>query len=94
VANNPMTIKAVKEHKDAYGEDPGAFFENAYAAALALLNAIEQADSTDYDAIANALHNDLVDTPLGKIKFDERGDAIGVGFSVYQVQGGQYVEVK
>jgi branched-chain amino acid transport system substrate-binding protein len=36
-------------HKKAYGEDPGAFFLNAYAAALALLNAIEQAGSTDYD---------------------------------------------
>ena len=35
-----------------------------------------------------------VDTPLGKIKFDERGDAIGVGFAVYQVQKGAYVEVK
>jgi branched-chain amino acid transport system substrate-binding protein len=35
-----------------------------------------------------------VDTPLGKIKFDDRGDAIGVGFSVYQVKDGKYVELK
>jgi branched-chain amino acid transport system substrate-binding protein len=35
-----------------------------------------------------------VDTPLGKIKFDNKGDAIGVGFSVYQVKNGAYVEVK
>jgi branched-chain amino acid transport system substrate-binding protein len=27
-----------------------------------------------------------VETPLGKIRFDERGDAIGVGFSMYQVK--------
>lgn len=94
VASNPLTVKAIQQHKDAYGEDPGAFFENAYAAALALLNAIEQADSTEYDAIAKSLHNDLVDTPLSKIRFDERGDAIGVGFSMYQVKDGQYVEVK
>ncbi len=27
-----------------------------------------------------------VETPLGKIKFDDKGDAIGVGFSMYRVQ--------
>ena len=94
VTKNPMTISARAAHRKAYGKDPGAFFENAYAAALALLNAIENAGSTDYDAIAKALRTKEVDTPLGKIKFDERGDAIGVGFSMYQVKNGVYVEVK
>ncbi|MGB5984541.1 MAG: branched-chain amino acid ABC transporter substrate-binding protein [Desulfobacterales bacterium] len=94
VAKNPLTIKAKADHKAAYGEDPGAFFENAYAATLALLNAIEKAGSTEYDAISNALRTDLVDTPLGQIKFDERGDAIGVGFSMYQVKDGVYVELQ
>ena len=94
VSSNPLTIKAIKEHKEAYKSDPGAFFENAYAAALALLNAIEKAGAVDYDKITNALRTETVDTPLGKIKFDERGDAIGVGFSMYQVQDGKYVEIK
>jgi len=94
VSKNPMAIAANEEHKKAYGEDPGAFYLNAYAAALALLNAIEQAGSTDSAAIANALHTKDVDTPLGSIHFDERGDATGVGFSMYQVKNGVYVEVK
>jgi branched-chain amino acid transport system substrate-binding protein len=89
-----MAIAANEAHKKAYGEDPGAFFLNAYAATLALLNAIEQAGSTDYDAVANALHTKDVDTPLGSIHFDERGDATGVGFSMYQVKNGEYVEIK
>jgi branched-chain amino acid transport system substrate-binding protein len=94
VSGNPMTIKAKKDHQAAYGEDPGAFFDNAYAATLALLNAIEQAGSTDYEAIEKALRTKEVETPLGSIKFDDRGDAIGVGFAMYQVQNGQYVEIK
>ncbi len=94
VSKNPLAIKAREEHKKAYGSDPGAFYDNAYAAALALLNAIEKAGSTDYDAIVKALRTNLVDTPLGKIKFDKRGDAIGVGFAMYQVKDGKYVEVK
>ena len=94
VSSNPMAIAANEAHKKAYGADPGAFFLNAYAAALALLNAVEQAGSTDYDAVAKALQTKDVATPLGNIHFDERGDATGVGFSMYQVQNGVYVELK
>jgi branched-chain amino acid transport system substrate-binding protein len=94
VTKNPMTVAAREAHRTAYGEDPGAFFENAYAAALALINAIEKAGSTDYDALVKALRTEYVDTPLGKIRFDGRGDAIGVGFSMFQVQNGTYVEIK
>ena len=94
VSQNPLSIKANKEHQDAYGADPGAFYLNAYSAALALLNAVEKAGSTDYEPVANALKNEWVETPLGKIKFDDRGDAIGVGFSMYQVKDGAYVEIQ
>ena len=93
-SKNPLSIAAVKAHKDKYGEDPGAFYENAYTATLALLNAIEKAGSTDYNALTKALRTEWVETPIGKIRFDERGDAIGAGFSVYQVQNGKYVELK
>ncbi len=94
VSSNPLAVKATEAHKKRYGTDPGAFFLNAYAAAQALLNAIEKAGTTDYDAVSKALRTEYVETPLGKIRFDERGDAIGVGFSMFQVQNGKYVEVK
>ncbi len=94
VSKNPLAIQAKDEHQKAYNAEPGAFFLNAYSAALALLNAIEKAQTTDYEAVSKALKTEWVDTPIGKIKFDDRGDAIGAGFSVYQVKDGQYVEVK
>jgi branched-chain amino acid transport system substrate-binding protein len=90
---NPLSVKAKEEHKKAFGADPGAFFENAYAATLAMVNAIEKAGSTDLEALKKALQTEKVDTPLGNIYFDEKGDAIGVGFSVYQVQNGKFVEL-
>jgi branched-chain amino acid transport system substrate-binding protein len=93
-SSNPMAIEAIAAHKKKYGSDPGAFFLNAYAATLALLNAIDKSCSTDYDDIVNALRTEFVATPLGILRFDERGDAIGVGFSMYQVQNGVYVEIK
>ena len=61
---------------------------------LALVNAIEAAGSTDYDAVVSALKSENVDTPYGSISFDEMGDATGVGFSVFQVQNQTYVPVQ
>jgi branched-chain amino acid transport system substrate-binding protein len=63
-----------------------------YGLCQILWEAIEKAGSTDYDAISKALKTEMVETPLGKIKFDENGDATGIGFSVYQVQNGAFVQ--
>ena len=93
-SNNPLSQTAVKEHKDTYSADPGAFYENAYSAMLAMTSAIDSAGSTDLDALKNVLMKEKVDTPVGSISFDQKGDAIGVGFSVYQVQDGTFVELK
>ena len=93
-SKNPMTIAAIEAHKNEFGEDPGAFYLNAYSAAIALLNAIEKAGTTDYEAVEKALRTEYVETPLGNISFDKKGDAIGVGFSMYQVKNGEYVEVQ
>ena len=93
-SNNPLYTAAVEAHKTAYKEDPGAFFESAHAGAVALLNAIAKAGSTDINAVTKALQDNDVATTVGKIHFDNRGDAVGVGFAVYQVNGGKYVEIK
>ena len=94
VSDLPMYKKAVEAHKAKYGEEPGAFFKEGYAATIALLNAIEKSGSTEYEAIEKVLRNEYVDTPVGSISFDEKGDAIGVGFSMYRVVNGEYVEQK
>lgn len=91
-STNPMTIKATEDHKKKYGDEPGAFFLNAYAATIAVLNAIEKGGE-DYDSIVKALKSESVETPLGNISFDSIGDATGIGFSVYQVQSGNFVTV-
>lgn len=90
---NPMAIAAIEQHKKVYGSDPGAFYLNAYAATLCLLEAIQKAGSTDFAAVSKALRSNWFETPLGKISFDENGDAKGIGFAMYQVQKGVYVEV-
>lgn len=93
-SSNDFYQKVTQDHQNVFQADPGAFFYNGYAATVALLNAIEKAGSTDYEAVTAALKSEYIETPLGNISFDERGDAIGVGFAVYQVQNGAYVEIK
>ena len=91
---NPLAIAAIEEHRSTYGSDPGAFFLNAYAAATAMLEGMQKAGTTEFAALAKTLRSNYFETPLGRISFDDRGDAIGVGFAVFQVKNGHYVEVK
>jgi branched-chain amino acid transport system substrate-binding protein len=93
-SRNPLYIQATEEHKARFGEEPGAFYFNAYAAILALTNAIEKAGSTDYAAVTKALTTEFVDTPIGRISFDQYGDAIGAGFTMYQVQNGVFTQLR
>jgi branched-chain amino acid transport system substrate-binding protein len=94
LADNAVYKKAVEDHKKEFGAEPGAFFAQAYAASQALMNAVAKAGSTDYDKVVAALRSEYVETPVGKIKFDAKGDAEGVSFSVYQVKNGKYELVK
>ena len=94
VSKYPLNVKAHNDYKAKYGKEPGTFFDQGYAATQAALNAIKVAGGTDYDALGKALKSSVIETTVGKIKFDARGDAEGVGFSVYQVRKGAFVEVK
>lgn len=89
----PAYNTARENHIKKYGAEPGSFYYNAYSATQALLNAIEKAGSTDTSKIMEVLRTTYVETPSGKLKFNARGDAAGVGLSIYQIQKGQYVEL-
>ena len=94
VTKFPVNAKAHADYKTKFGKEPGTFFDQAYAATLAALNAIKVANGTDYEALGKALKTSTIETSVGNIKFDAKGDAEGVGFSVYQVKGGAFAEVK
>lgn len=85
--------QAVEESERIYNEKPGNFYFEAYAAALALVNAFEKAGGTDPDKVAAALRSQPVNTPIGEIVFDEKGDAMGIGFTMYQVRNGKFVPI-
>ena len=90
----PLYKEAVENHKKMFGTDPGNFYFEAYSAMLAIVNAVEKAGGTDSEKVVQALRTEYVDTPIGKIRFDDKGDAEGVEFSMYQVKNGKFVELK
>ena len=90
---NALSKFYADKHVAKFGTAPGAFFDNGVSAAIVLLNAIEKADSTDSAKIMKALRTHDVETAVGTIKFDAKGDAVGVGMSVYQVVDGKYKQV-
>ncbi len=94
VSNFALNKQAREAYSKKYGKEPGTFFDQGYAALQAALNAIQASGGTDYAGLEKALRSNFVETTVGKIKFDGRGDAEGVGFSVYQVRQGKFAEVK
>ena len=85
---------ARQQHLDRFNQEPGFGYYNAYAAALAILSAIEKADSTDAKALNEILRENYVDTPIGKIRFNDKGDAAGMALSIYQAKDGKFVELE
>jgi branched-chain amino acid transport system substrate-binding protein len=95
LTSNPQAQAAVEDHKKRYPtEETGPYFLYSAGAAEALLAAIEKAGGvSDLAAIKKHLHEDTVETVMGPVRFDERGDVIGAGFKMFVVKDGDYVEV-
>lgn len=66
----------------------------AYDAIYAIVNAIKLADSLDPPAIVSALHKVRFAGLTGVIAFDEKGDLITPGFTVYQIKQGAWTAIK
>lgn len=94
VAQYPLNQQVRAAYQKKSGREPGMFFDQGAAAWQVLVAAVQKAGGTDYAALEKVLKSNPVDTSVGKIKFDARGDAEGVGFAVYQVRGGKFAEVK
>jgi len=93
VIANPLGRSAREAHRKEYGTEAGAFFDNAYAAALALTNALSRAGGTDGEAVARVLRTEDVETPFGAFHFDSNGDATGATLAMFRVENGRYVPV-
>ncbi len=95
-SDNQVYKEAKKAHINAYSEEPGAFYYEGYAAAQVIKQSIDALRKKGEKVTIKSIkayisdRNNIFKTSVGNISFDSRGDAIGVGFSVYQVKNGSY----
>jgi branched-chain amino acid transport system substrate-binding protein len=89
-SGNPLAEKLVLEHRDVYSADPSPFYLNAYAALQALFDALENSECQKGLLLADALRSLKVETPLGHIGFDEKGEILGYGFTMHRLQDGKF----
>ena len=78
-------VAAAIREEDAY--EPEGFTLYAYGAVQAWAQAVKQAGSLEPKAVIKALREGSFDTVLGKIGFDEKGDATGISTFVWYVFG-------
>jgi branched-chain amino acid transport system substrate-binding protein len=92
--SSPAITAAIEDHKKRHSEEIGPYFFFAAGAAEALFAAIEKAGGdADLEAIKKNLQENTVETVMGPVRFDAKGDIIGAEATMYEIKNGQFVEV-
>ena len=72
-AKTPGNDEFLKAYRAKYNTDPPEDAADAYAAAQVLQKAVEEVGEIDQDKIRDWLHENSVDTILGKLSWDDKG---------------------
>ncbi len=81
----------VQRFRDA-GVEPEGYVLPTYAAVQAWAQAVTTAGTTDHDAVAGTLAGGTFATVLGRVRFDQRGDADIDGYAIHRWSGGTIVQ--
>ncbi len=82
-AVNLDSAKAVVEKFRAGGYEPEGYTLNSYAAIEAWAKAANMVKSTDSEKVAEALHANAIQTVIGELKWDDKGDLTKVNYAWY-----------
>ncbi len=74
--------------------DPDTYSVNGYVAMQVLAAGVRAADSLEPDAVAQALHEQPVETLLGELRYDANGDLVDPQIWIYQVVGDEFRQVE
>jgi len=91
------SLTFIEAFKRRFGREPAPLTMHGYAAAKTLLKALEAVAASGKaitgELLRDALARTDVETPLGRVKFDEAGDPLFYERVVIQIQGGRHVVV-
>src|SRR5690625_3758350 len=78
--DNADIVKAFRDQ----GRDPGGAFQmTAYSATKAIADAINGVGEDDPEKVADYLHSNSIETPIGTISWDEQGDLNSFKFDIF-----------
>lgn len=80
---NPVNAEIVKAFKDKKRDASGAFQLTAYAATQVIADGIKGAGSEDPTKVAQYLHANSFQTPIGKTSWNKQGDLNAFEFEVF-----------
>ena len=86
--------KWIKEYQAIEYRNPDTYSINGYSALAVLAEGIKKAGTVEDTArIAEAIRGLDFDTPIGHIAYDAQGDLRDPRIYIFQVQGGEFVQV-
>jgi branched-chain amino acid transport system substrate-binding protein len=85
--------KAIVDRFKAQGYEPEGYTLYTYAAIQAFAAAAEKAKSVKLDDLSKALHSMTVDTVIGPLSWDKKGDITDPKYFFYVWKDGKYAEM-
>ena len=95
-APDPRKVPAAKAVVDMFTKqnyNPEGYTLYTYAAIQAFAAAAEKAKSTDMEKLSQALHLTAIDTVIGKLTWDKKGDITDPKYVFYVWKAGKYAEM-
>ena len=95
-APSPSTVadsQWIKEYQAVDFRNPDTYSVNGYSALMLLAEGVKKANSLEAGRIASALHGSTVDSLLGQLRYDDRGDLTDPTVYVFQVRDNAFVQV-
>jgi branched-chain amino acid transport system substrate-binding protein len=91
---SPAIDAAIADHKKRHSEEMGPYFFFAIGATEALFAAIEKAGGdADLEAIKKNLQENTVETVMGPVRFDVKGDNSEAKAKMFEIKNGKFEEV-
>jgi branched-chain amino acid transport system substrate-binding protein len=84
----------IREYQAVEYRNPDTYSINGYSALRVLAEGVQEAKSFDAAGVANAIRGSAgIETTMGNLSFDADGDLQDQKIYIYQVQGGDWVQV-
>lgn len=74
--------------------NPDTYSVNGYVAMQVLADGVTKANKLDATAIAQALHNNALNTLLNALSYETNGDLVNPKIWIYQVKNGEFQQVQ